>query len=83
MPGRRQLKLEHQVLRALSEGPQNKVTLRRALGLDPVHPAPHLDRLLQDMRIAGLVESAGGGIWRVKEGLEICTSCQGRGVKTA
>jgi hypothetical protein len=80
MAGRRTLTLQKKVLEALAGGPLHKAELARALMLDPCLRNRHLLVLLQDMRLAGLVECVGRGTWKIADGLEVCSHCCGKGV---
>jgi hypothetical protein len=71
------------VLQALQSGPKHKVQLRQALLWDTPTWPKLLDRLLQEMRMAGLIEPAGEGLWRIVESCEMCPSCRGKGIREA
>lgn len=79
MAGRRALRAYLAVLEALSDGPKTKVDLKRACGYDVVLEYPALDSLLQDMRLAGVIECH-GKTWALADGKEICPCCHGRGI---
>jgi hypothetical protein len=68
-----------EVLAALSTGPKTKTELKRACGYDVVCEYPTLDRLLQDMRIAGILECR-GKTWELSGDKELCPTCRGRGI---
>jgi len=83
MPGSSGLKIAYQILHELSSGPKTRVELRRALGFDVLRPSKVLDAQLQNLRVAGLVESlskVGGGTWQIAADVTVCKHCQGRGV---
>jgi len=79
MAGKRALKAYLAVLEALSTGPKMKTDLKRACGYDVIREYPALDRLLQDMRVAGVIECR-GKTWVLAEGKELCPQCHGRGI---
>jgi len=80
MAGARFLKAELAVLKRLADGPATKTDLKRVLCWDPVAPSRALDSVLATMRVAGLIEPAARGEWRLAEGCELCPTCHGRGI---
>lgn len=79
MAGARAMKAYLAVLAALSSGPKTKRDLKEACGYDVVREYPALDRLLQDMRVAGVIE-CNGKTWALANGKELCPTCHGRGL---
>ena len=79
MAGKRALKAYLAVLQTLSDGPKTKRDLKVACGYDAVREYPALDTLLQDMRVAGVIECHGKS-WALAGGKEVCPTCQGRGL---
>lgn len=79
MAGKRALRAYLAILQALSSGPKSKAEIKRAAGYDVVCEYPALDSLLQDMRVAGVLECH-GKTWALATGKEICQACQGRGL---
>lgn len=81
--GREGLKLEHQIIRILGSGPKSYVDIRRELGWSIWGEHKALENVLQRLRVAGLIEPGGSrkGIWQLQEGLEVCSSCSGKGVR--
>lgn len=80
MAGSRTLTLQRKVLERLAAGPTHRVDLERHLLLDPVLRNRHLGKLLQDMRLAGMIECVGKGLWKIADGYEVCACCSGRGL---
>jgi hypothetical protein len=78
MAGKRALKSYLAVLQTLSDGPKTKRDLKVACGYDAVREYPALDALLQDMRVAGVIE-CNGKTWGLSRDREVCPACQGRG----
>lgn len=79
MAGKRALRAYLAILQALATGPKTKADLKRACGYDVVREYPKLDSLLQDMRVAGVLECH-GKTWALATGKEICQACKGRGL---
>lgn len=79
MAGKRALRAYLAVLQALSTGPKVKADLKRACGYDVVREYRQLDQLLQDMRVAGVIECH-GKTWALASGKELCPQCHGRGL---
>jgi hypothetical protein len=79
------LRVEHQILRLLADGPKDRTAMLRALGWSLWNKHRALDGLLQRMRMAGVIEPASrkDGTWQIPAGLEVCVACLGKGVRKA
>lgn len=85
MAGGTGLQIEQRILNLLADGPKSKIDMRRELGWSLFGQHKVLDTQLQRMRVAGLVEAVQGqrGFWQLREGVELCPHCRGKGVVSA
>lgn len=82
MSGGQGLRAYLAILSVLEAGPRTKTELKRACGYDVVREYPALDRMLQELRMAGVLECCGKS-WVLARGQRVCPTCHGRGLAKA